>query len=113
MSNAVTVNLIGSKAEKDTFMEAIFDAEECYFHGVAANTASILRFTKADGVATIVLDKIIIECTQTSILFDDVEVSLKKAFSAQIDTEFSEHDSFKLGSCGYTSEGAYLELFKC
>lgn len=111
MSNTVTVNLIGSKEEKDTFMEAIFDTLESYMHGVAANTKAILRFTKVNGVATIILDKIIIECAQT-IFFDDVEVALKKAFSAQIDTEFSEGDSFTLGSCGHVLEGSYLDLIK-
>lgn len=111
MSNAVTVNLIGSKEEKDTFMEAIFDTLESYMHAVAANTKAILRFDKVDGVATIILDRIIIKCSQ-SILFDDIEVELKEAFSAQIDTELSEGDSFSLGSCGHISEGSYLELFK-
>lgn len=112
MSNAVTVNLIGYKEEKDAFMDAIDDAMECYFHGVAANTKAILRFVKMDGVATIILDKVILECTQRSILFDDVEVSLKEAFSAQIDTELSEGDSFRVGSFGNTTDGAFLELIK-
>lgn len=112
MSNTVTVNLIGSKEEKDTFMEAIFDAIESRFQGVAANTEPILRFTKIDGEATIIFDKIVLECTRRSILFDDMELELKEAFSAQIDTEFSEGDSFSLGSCGHISEGSYLELFK-
>lgn len=106
------VNLIGSKEEKDAFMEAIFDANEASYHGVAANTEPILRFTKIDGEATIIFDKIILECTQRSILFDDMELDLKEAFSAQIDTEFSDGDSFELGSCGHTLEGTFLELIK-
>jgi hypothetical protein len=112
MSDFVKVNLIGTKEEKDVFMDAIYDVDESYCHGVAANTKAILRFTKVDGVATIVLDKIILECAKTAILFDDIEVSLKKAFSAQIDTEFSEGDSFDLGGWGNIIEGAYLELKK-
>lgn len=112
MSNAVTVNLIGSKEEKDAFMEAIFDAVESRFQGVAANTEPILRFTKIDSEATIIFDKIILECTQTPILFDDMELELKEAYSAQIDAELSEGDSFSLGSCGHISEGSYLELIK-
>ena len=112
MSDTITVNLIGSKAEKDTFMEAIFDAVESRFQGVAANTEPILRFTKIDGEATIIFDKIILECAQTSILFDDMELELKEAYSAQIDTELSENDSFKVGSCQHTSEGTFLGLIK-
>ena len=112
MSDAIKVNLVGTKEEKDVFMDAIYDVDESYCHGVAANTRAILRFTKVDGVATIILDKVILECAQRSIIFDDVEVSLKKAFSAQIDTEFSEGDSFDLGSWGNITEGAYLELAK-
>lgn len=112
MSDFTKVNLIGTKEEKEVFMDAIYDVDESYSHGVAANTKAILRFTKVDGVATIVLDKIILECAQRSILFNDVEVSLKKAFSAQIDVEFSEGDSFDLGGWGNITEGAYLELKK-
>ena len=112
MSDTITVNLIGSKEEKDVFMEAIFEAVESRFHDVAANTAPILRFTKIDGDATVIFDKIILECTQTSILFDDIELELKEAYSAQIDTELSENDSFKVGSCQHTSEGTFLELIK-
>jgi hypothetical protein len=113
MSDTVTVNLIGSKEEKDVFMEAVFDAIESRFQGVAANTEPILRFTKIDGEATLIFDKIILECAQTSILFDDIELELtKEAFSAQIDTELSKNDSFKVGSCHHTSEGTFLELIK-
>lgn len=112
MSGAIKVNLVGSKDEKDAFMDAVYDVNESYCHGVAANTRAILRFTKVDGVATIILDKVILECAQRSILFEDVEVTLKKAFSAQIDTEFSEGDSFDLGGWGNIAEGAYLELMK-
>lgn len=112
MSDTITVNLIGSKEEKDTFMEGVFDAIESRFQGVAANTEPILRFTKIDGDATIIFDKIILECTQTSILFDGMELELKEAFSAQIDTELSDGDSFKVGSSGYTFGDAFLELIK-
>lgn len=112
MSDTTTVNLIGSKEEKDTFMEAIFDAIESRFQGVAANTEPILRFTKIDGEATLIFDKIILECTRTSILFDDIELGLKEAFSAQIDTEFSDGDSFRVGSSGHTFGDAFLELIK-
>lgn len=112
MSDAIKVNLIGTKEEKDVFMDAIYDVDESYCRGVAANTKAILRFTKVGGVATIILDKIILECANTAILFDDIEVSLKKAFSAQIDTEFSEGDSFYLGVWGYVFGDAYLELRK-
>lgn len=112
MSDAIKVNLIGTKEEKDVFMDAMYDVIESYFHGVAANTRAILRFAKVDGLATIIFDEIILECAQRSVLFDDVEVSLKKAFSAQIDTEFSEGDSFTLATYGYTFEEAYLELRK-
>jgi hypothetical protein len=111
MSNTITVNLIGSEGEKSAFMEAIFDTLESYMHAVAVNSEAILRFAKVGGVATIILDKIILKCSE-SIIFDDVEVALTKAFSAQINTELSEHDSYKLGSCGYTSEGVFLELTK-
>lgn len=112
MSNIVKVNLIGSKEEKDAFMDAIYDVDESYSHGVAANTRAILRFAKVDGVATIILDKVILECAQTSILFDDVEVALKKAFSIQINTELSVGNSFDLRSWGYVFGDAYLELEK-
>lgn len=112
MSDIIKVNLVGTKDEKDAFMDAIYDVDESYCHGVAANTRAILRFAKVDGVATIILDKVILECAQRSILFEDVEVTLKKAFSAQIDTEFSEGDSFDLGGWGNITEGAYLELMK-
>ena len=112
MSDTITVNLIGSKEEKDVFMEAIFDAIESRFQGVAANTEPILRFTKIDGDATLIFDEIILKCAQTSILFDDMELELKEAYSAQIDTELSENDSFKVGSCQHTSEGTFLELIK-
>ena len=112
MSDAIKVNLVGTKEEKDVFMDAIYDVDESYCHGVAANTRAILHFTKVDGVATIILDKVILECAQRSIIFDDVEVSLKKVFSAQIDTEFSEGDSFDLAGWGNITEGAYLGLVK-
>lgn len=112
MSDAIKVNLVGSKDEKDAFMDAVYDVNESYCHGVAANTRAILRFTKVGGVATIILDKVVLECTQRSILFDDIEVALKKAFSAQIDTELSEGNSFDLGGWGNIAEGAYLELMK-
>lgn len=112
MSDFIKVNLIGSKEEKDVFMEAIDDSMESYFCGGAANTKAVLRFTKVDGVATIIFDKIILECAETTVLFDDIEVSLKKAFSAQIDTEFSEGDSFKLWNSAYMPGVAYLKLEK-
>lgn len=112
MPDTVTVNLIGSKEEKNVFMEAIFDAIESRFQDVAANTEPILRFTKIDGEATIIFDKIILECAQTSVLFDDMELELKEAYSIQIDTELSENDSFKVGSCQHTSEGTFLGLIK-
>ena len=112
MSDTVTVNLTGYKEEKDVFMEAIFDAIESRFQGVAANTEPILCFTKIDGEATLIFDKIILECARTSILFDDMELELKEAYSAQIDTEFLDGDSFRVGSCQHTSEGTFLELIK-
>lgn len=112
MSDAIKVNLIGTKEEKDAFMEAIDDSMESYFCGGAAKTRAILRFTKVDGVATIIFDKIILERAETTVLFDNVEVPLKKVFSAQIDTEFSDGDSFKLWNSAYIPGVAYLELEK-